>query len=108
MKMQMRILLMCLVMLTAFAARSENKLMLCTEYDVKGNPANAFPSWKIRKTGNFMYILYQSDTPIQDSLFIWLQKTYSRKDTAFYEYDHYYLVPDASKKFAVNKYIFTK
>ncbi|MDB5226510.1 MAG: hypothetical protein JWN78_703 [Bacteroidota bacterium] len=104
----MRILLMILVILIGFIARAENKLQLCTEYDANGDPKTTFPAWKIRKTSNFMYVLYKSDTPIEDSLYIFLEKTYSRKDTAYYEYDHYYLVPDASKKFAANKYIFSK
>ncbi len=108
MKYKMRILLPAFVLLITNMVQAENKLQLCTSYDVNGTPENTYPSWKISKTGNFMYILYQSDTPIEDSLYITLSKTYSRKDTSYYQYDHYYLIPDASKKFAANKYIFSK
>ena len=87
---------------------AQNKLLLCTEYDQNGNYKGAYDEWRIGKGGNFMYLFYESSTPINDTLFVMIYKTFNRKDTSLLEYDHYYLVPDVSKKFAVNKYIFTK
>ena len=107
MKTMMRIFFSCIIIYSSLS-KAENKLLLCTSYDNDGNYTGDFPSWKINRTGNFMYVLYQSDTPLNDSLYISLEKTFNRKDSNYYQYDHYYLVPGATKKFAVNKYIFTK
>ena len=116
MKKLMRILFISCFLLIGLNSIAENglkvaaekKLLLCSDYDKEGNPIGEFPTWQIRKTGNFMYILYKSSVPLTESLFVSFEKTFSRKDTNYYEYDHYYLVPDSSKKWAVNKYIFSK
>lgn len=55
-----------------------------------------------------MYLFYEASSPIYDTLYIKIQKDFSRKDSNYYQFDHYYLVPDISKKWAVNKYIFSK
>lgn len=89
-------------------AFAENKFVLCTGYDKNGVYEGAYEDWSIQKGGNFMYLFYSSGTPINDTLFVKIDKTFDRKDTNYYEYDHYYLVPSDSKQFAVNKYTFTK
>lgn len=87
---------------------AENKLFLCNEYDNAGNYKGVFEDWQISKDGNFMYIFFESSEPVTDTLFVSLYRTNNRRDTFYNEYDHYYLVPGANKKFAVNKYIFSK
>lgn len=87
---------------------AQNKLFLCTGYNEDGRTEGTFENWTIQKDGNFMYIFYQSATPINDTLFVTLERVFNRRDSNYYEYDHYYLVPDVSKKWAVNKYTFTQ
>jgi len=67
-----------------------------------------YENWTINKNGNFIYLFYEEKNAIDDTLYVLLEKNYNRRDTEYYELDHYYLVPDTSKNFAVNKYIFTK
>jgi hypothetical protein len=87
---------------------AQNKLLLCTGYDKDGKYSGAYNEWNIQKDGNFMYLFYESATPLNDTLLVIIDKVFNRTDTNFYEFDHYYLVPDISKKWAVNKYIFSK
>lgn len=96
------------LILIQLSTLAQNRLLLCTNYDASGNVSGDFNTWKIGKTGNFMFVMLQSSVPLKDTVYLSLQKTYSRKDTNYYDYDHYYLVPDVSGKWAVNKYIFTK
>ena len=87
---------------------AQNKLLLCTGYDKDGKYSGAYNEWNIQKDSNFMYLFYESATPLNDTLLVIIDKVFNRTDTNFYEFDHYYLVPDISKKWAVNKYIFSK
>jgi hypothetical protein len=89
-------------------SKAQNKLFLCTNYNEIGEYTGAYENWSIQRNGNFMYLFYESITPINDTISILIEKDFNRKDTNYYEYDHYYLVPDISKKWAVNKYTFTK
>lgn len=86
----------------------QNKLLLCTEYNQDGTYKGAYETWAIEKGGNFMYLFLSSQSPLNDTVFIKIEKTFNRKDPGYLYYDHYYLVPDASKKWAANKYTFTK
>lgn len=105
----MRLLLFFLFfMFSNFSCNAQRKLMLCTNYDNEGKYSGVLDDIYINKNGNFMYVFYESMSQINDTVFISIEKDYNRKDTNFYKFDHYYLVPDASKKWAVNKYIFTK
>ena len=61
---------------------AQNKLLLCTEYDQNGNYKGAYDEWRIGKGGNFMYLFYESSTPINDTVFIMIYKTFNRKDTS--------------------------
>lgn len=104
----MRLLIFFILFFLSNQVVAQNKLLLCTDYDRNGNYKGAYTEWQIAKGGNFMYLFYESAKPVEDTVFVMIHKTYNRKDTTLMEYDHYYLVPDASEKFAVNKYIFTK
>ncbi len=108
MKLNLSCLLLCLLLISQLTNKAENKLLLCTAYDANGEYSGDYSSWNIQKTGNYMYLFYTSDKPVNDTLFITINKTFNRKDTNFYLFDHYYLIPDSSKKFAVNKYTFSK
>jgi hypothetical protein len=103
-----RTLVLTYFLLIGFFAYTENKLFLCAEYTEDGNYSGDYTTWSIQQSGSFMHIFYTSEEIIQDSLVIRIYKTYDRKDTNYYEYDKYYLVPGASKKWAANKYTFTK
>lgn len=103
----MRILFSVWLLFLTHFLKGENNLLLCTEIDHDGKCLNTYDNWSIQKTGNFIYLLYQSDNPIDDTLYVNIQKTFSRKDSNYYYYDYYYLVPDAAKKWASNKYTFT-
>jgi hypothetical protein len=100
--------LFTLATLWAFAMKAENKLVLCSGYDSTGSVTETYPTWKITKTGSYMYVLLQADKPVPDTAYITIEKTFSRRDTAYYLYDHYFLVPSANGNYAVNKYIFSK
>lgn len=101
-------LLLFLTSLCFIINAQDNKLLLCTEYFNDGTYSGAYEGWNINKDGNYMYIFYESLSTINDTLFVRIDKSFNRKDTNYYEYDHYYLVPGESRKWAVNKYIFTK
>lgn len=91
-----------------FIGKAQNKFVLCSEYTNDGTYTGANDSWSLKKGGNFVYFFYQSETLINDSIFVRIDKSYNRKDTNFYHYDHYHLLPGASKKWAANKYTFLK
>lgn len=82
---------------------------MCTDYNEDGTYSGVYQDVFINKEGNFMYLFYESTTPItDDTLFVNIEKDFNRRDTNYYKYDYYYLVVDNSNKWAVNKYIFTK
>lgn len=103
-----KILLLFIFFQIAFGVIAENKLFLCADYTPDGKYSGAYESWSIQQGGNYMHIFYSSDNSIEDTLIVRIYKTFSRIDTNFYEYDHYYLIPGQSKKWAANKYTFTK
>ncbi|MFN8295825.1 MAG: hypothetical protein U0T69_06485 [Chitinophagales bacterium] len=90
------------------SGQAQNKLLLCSNYTNDGIYSGVYNNWSIQKGGNYIYIFYESSLPVNDTVFINIKKKYNRKDTNYYEYDNYYLVPDDSKRWAVNKYTFTK
>ncbi len=104
----MRFIAYILLALQLNISKAENKLILCTNYSSDGTHSGTYENWSIQKGGNYMYLFYESISPITDTVYISISKKFNRKDTNYYEYDHYYLVPDSSKKWAVNKYTFTK
>ncbi len=104
----MRLLLLFLCTIIYNFSNAQGKLILCTNYDNEGKYAGVLDNIYINKSGNFMYLFYEATSPINDTLYIKIEKNFNRKDSNYYQFDHYYLVPDASKKWAVNKYIFTK
>ncbi len=92
--------------LFALSASAENKLLLCTSYNQDGEYSGIFPTWNIAQTGSYMHIFYESDVPITDTLSVIIFKIFDRRDTNYYEYDRYYLLPGQSQKWAANKYTF--
>ncbi len=104
----MRFIFYLIIFSIFFPVQGQNKLFLCAQYQVDGSYTGAYKNWKIQKEGNFMFLFYESETSIEDSLYIRIDKVFDRKDTNYYEYDHYYLLPGLSKKWAANKYTFTK
>lgn len=87
---------------------AQNKLFLCTGYGKDGSYSGAYERWNIQKDGNYMYIYFQPLSILRDTVYVSIDKTYNRRDSNYYQYDRYFLVPDSSKKWAVNKYTFTK
>ena len=99
------------VILFAFICSSTNaqgKLIICSEYKQDGSYTGVYNNWFINKKGNFMYLFYESSTAVSDTVFVKLDKQFNRRDSNYYELDHYYLIPSGNKKWAANKYIFTK
>jgi hypothetical protein len=103
-----RVVLYLILISIFLLGQAQNKLFLCAQYQVDGSYTGVYENWKIQKEGNFMFIFYESDTTIDDSLYVRIDKVFDRKDTNYYEFDHYYLLPGLSKNWAVNKYVFTK
>lgn len=101
--------IICIIFaLISFTIKAQSKLFLCTDYAKDGTLSGNYENWTIQKGGNFLYLYFSSSTPINDTIFIGIEKNFNRRDTTYYEYDHYYLVTDSSKKWAVNKYVFSK
>ncbi|MBK9328673.1 MAG: hypothetical protein IPM95_04995 [Sphingobacteriales bacterium] len=102
----MRQLFCSYALLILLSASAENKLLLCSSYSESGEYSGVFPSWNITQDGSYMHLFYESDTPVNDTLSVLIFKTFDRRDTNFYEYDRYYLLPGPSKEWAANKYTF--
>ncbi|MFN8237547.1 MAG: hypothetical protein U0T77_05205 [Chitinophagales bacterium] len=88
------------------SAMAENRLLLCTSYNQDGAYSGVFPTWNIAENGSYMHFFYESDVPITDTLSVLIFKIFDRRDTNYYEYDRYYLLPGPSGKWAANKYTF--
>ena len=104
----MRLLLCLILIVVSTKSFAQNKLFLCAEYNKDGTYSGTYSNWSIEKTGNYVYLFFESATPVSDTVMVKIDRIYNRRDTSYYEFDHYYLVPEESKKFAVNKYTFTK
>ena len=104
----MRLVLYIFLAFSCINSKAQNKLLLCSNYTNDGAFAGDYENWTIQKGGNYMFLHYTSSTPINDTIFIGIEKNFNRRDTNYYEYDHYYLITDSSRKWAVNKYVFTK
>lgn len=105
----MRLLLIYLLLLYCNFSKAEGKLLMCTNYNEDGTYSGVYENVFINKEGNFMYLFYESSTPItDDTLYVNINKEFNRRDSNFYKFDYYHLVVDNSKMWAVNKYIFTK
>ncbi len=104
----MRLLFFFYAILNLLSVSAENKLLLCSSYSENGEYSGVYPSWNIAQNGSYMHIFYESDTPINDTLSVLIYKTFDRRDTNYYEFDRYYLLPGSSKRWAANKYTFTQ
>lgn len=104
----MRLFILLFFLLLTFSLSANNLFLLCSDYDIDGNPINTYKNWVINKKGNFMYILFKSNENLKDKYYLRIEKMYNRNNNTFYLYDKFLLNTDSTKNWVANKYTFLK